>query len=393
MRGEIKLSKISPKIAYLGIICFGLISLAGDIIYEGARSVIPQYLYFLGAPAIIVGSIIGLGEFFGYGLRLLSGILADIFRRYWLFTFIGYLLLIAVPLMAFTGNWQLALILILIERFAKAIRSPARDTLISHISSSVGTGKAFGIHELMDQIGAIGGPAIVAATLYLTGGIYSQAFIILFIPYLLLVLALMTAYIKLKTYTRDLTGKKGAFRKLTVKALPLEFKLYSIAVLINTAGLIHISLILYKAAPQMVSWLISIIYLAAQAIDATIAPIAGLTYDKIGRKTLIIPFILSILPSILTLTGQFNLIILAALTFGIILGMQESIYRAAVSDLSSTEYRGLAYGIFYVSYGIGFIISGAIFGYFLDYKLFIPATIYTIIMQVIATIILIKSLK
>ncbi|MCS7365062.1 MAG: MFS transporter [archaeon GB-1867-035] len=379
------------KAAYIGIMLFGVISLCGDLIYEGARSVIPPYLQWLGAPGVIFGLAIGFGEFIGYGLRLLSGYLVDVIKGYWLFTILGYTLLIVVPLLAFTNSWELAIVLILIERLAKALRSPARDTLLSHISKSVGAGKAFGLHELMDQIGAVGGPAIIASTLYLSGGVYSQALLMLFIPYLLLILALSTAYTKLRPYTSDLVSS-GRFKTLSFTEMPFEFKLYSLSVLLNTAGLIHISLILFRAAPEVASWLLPTIYLVVQAVDAATALIAGLAYDKFGRIVLILPFILSILPSILTFSGVFNLIIIAALLFGVILGMQESIYRAAVADISSSEFRGLAYGLFYVAYGIGYVISGTIYGFLLDNQLNLHAIVYAFILQIFALILLKKSI-
>ncbi len=382
-------SKLTVKVAYMGIVLFGIISLAGDLIYEGARSIIPQYLNYLGAPAIAFGVVIGLGEFIGYGLRLVSGFLVDKLRSYWAFTMLGYLLLAAIPLLAITGNWQLALLLILIERLAKAIRSPARDTLLSHISKSVGAGKAFGLHELMDQIGAVGGPAIATAALYLTGGAFSKAFTALSAPYILLVAALLLAYRKLKPYTIDLRREPTSHS--TISALPSKFWFYLAAVLINTAGLIHISLILFRASPIAAPWVLSTLYLIVQGVDAVAAPIAGLAYDNYGRKVLLIPFALSILPAIFTFIGGFSSIIIAALIFGIILGMQESIYRAAVAELSAIEYRGLAYGTFYIAYGLGFVVSGAVYGYFINLQLTPPIVAYALITQIIAVILLLKA--
>ena len=95
------------KKAFSLIIFFGLVSLLGDIIYEGARSVNGPYLKTLGANAALVGLIAGLGEFIGYGIRFISGYFSDKTRAYWLFAFLGYGMLIAVPLMALAclENW------------------------------------------------------------------------------------------------------------------------------------------------------------------------------------------------------------------------------------------------------------------------------------------------
>lgn len=167
---------------------------------------------------------------------------------------------------------------------------------------------------------------------------------------------------------------------------------FTLSVLLNTAGLIHISLILFRATPEAVSWLLPTMYLLVQAVDAGVALIAGLAYDRFGRVVLMLPFILSIFPSILTFSGDFNLVVVAALLFGVILGMQESIYRAAVADLSSSKFRGLAYGLFYVVYGVGYVISGTVYGFLLDNRLGFYALIYAVILQVCALFLLKKSI-
>ncbi len=382
--------KSVERIAYMGIISFGLISLLGDIIYEGARGIISPYLETLGATAVVVGVVGGLGDFLGYALRLVSGYIADVKRTYWLLVFLGYGLLVSIPLLAFANLWQIAIILILVERIAKALRSPARDTLLSVISSSVGSGKAFGLHELLDQIGAILGPGIVALTLLVTGN-YSNSFIVLIIPYAILMLVLTLTYSNLKTYTSSMVpsaaargGEKGA-------KLPLRFKIYTMAVFFNTLGLIHILLILYKASPIMASWTIPLLYLFVQAVDAVSAIISGYAYDVFGMKILVIPFALSIIPPILAVTGGLWNIIVASIVFGIILGMQESTYRAAVSDTVPVGVSGTAYGIFNSLYGLGYLVSGYVYGLLLDSGLVEISALYALITQLASITLLYKS--
>ena len=71
---------LNSKSAYISIILFGIVSLMGDVVYEGARGIVPSYLEFLGASAVIVGLVGGLGDFLGYALRFVSGF----------FIFLGY---------------------------------------------------------------------------------------------------------------------------------------------------------------------------------------------------------------------------------------------------------------------------------------------------------------
>lgn len=405
----------SVKLARMAIIAFGLISLFGDIIYEGARSSIPTYLELLGASAVIVGFAIGLGEFIGYALRLVSGYIADTTKAYWALTIIGYGLIISIPLLALAFDWRIAVVLVIVERLAKAIRTPARDTLISVTTKGIGRGKAFGLHELFDQIGATLGPALMALVIYYfsTKGVSSLkqfriAFLVLFVPYVILLAVLMSGYLKMRVPTAkalDIARKTEVREKLTG-----SFYMYSFAVMLNTAGLFHIALILYLASYifENVLWLVPILYLIVQGIDAVAAPISGAAYDKYGRKTLMVPFALSIVPT-LFIAAMFIetklvidepvLLIIAVLFFGIILGMQESIYRAAVADMTGVKKRGTGYGIFNTAYGLGFLLSGVVLGYFLDmirggYNIFaFYAVLYSVLMQVFAIILLFLSIK
>jgi len=74
--------------------------------------------------------------------------------------------LLSVPLLAFAGLWQVAILLIIAERVGKAIRNPARDALLSFGTQQMGRGWGYGLHEAMDQIGAVSGPLLVSAVLF-----------------------------------------------------------------------------------------------------------------------------------------------------------------------------------------------------------------------------------
>lgn len=149
------------------VIIIGVISLFADMTYEGARSISGPYLALLGANALTVSFVSGFWELVGYGLRLASGYIADKSGRYWAITILGYICnLLAVPLLAFSGHWWSAASLLIIERLGKAIRTPTRDAMLSHAASQTGLGWGFGLHEALDQLGALLGPLIVAAVLF-----------------------------------------------------------------------------------------------------------------------------------------------------------------------------------------------------------------------------------
>lgn len=154
------------------IILIGIVSLFSDLTYEGARSIIGRYLKILGASAVAVGFIAGLGEFIGYALRLVTGYISDKTKKYWTITIVGYSLnLLAIPALALipANGWVYACGLILLEQFGKAIKNPSKSTLTSFAATEVGVGKGFAIQEALEQIGAFRGPILLFVILTLKG--------------------------------------------------------------------------------------------------------------------------------------------------------------------------------------------------------------------------------
>src|SRR6185437_8781008 len=145
------------------IVALGLVSLFADMTYEGARAIIGPYLQTLGASGFEMGLVVGLGEMCAASLRYWSGRMADRTRAYWAIAICGYTVnLLAVPMLAFAGNWFWAGALVVAERTGKALRGPARDVLLSEATAEVGHGWGFGLHTAMDQTGAVLGPLWVA---------------------------------------------------------------------------------------------------------------------------------------------------------------------------------------------------------------------------------------
>jgi MFS family permease len=359
-------SSDSRKNAYFAILLLGIVSLMGDVVYEGSRGIIPGYLGLLGATEVIVGVVGGLGDFLGNAMRLVSGFLADTTRAYWVFIFLGYGLIVSIPFLGFSAGLGIAIVLVLLERLGKAFRSPARDTVLSVVGRDIGAGKAFGIHELLDQVGAIIGPLMVTALMFYSDN-YNYTFSFLFLPFLVLLAVLAYTYRKIGSKTVGIEPQRKIGKREKLKR---PFYLYTVAVLLNSVGLITYALILYKASTILQptqQWIVPLIYLLIQGVDAPSAFIAGYAYDKFGVKVLVVPFTLSLFPSLLTILGTgLTPIIAAAAVFGLVLGMQESIYRAAVSELTPISSRGTAYGVFNTAYGLGFLISGSVYGLLME---------------------------
>ena len=97
---------------------------------------------------------------------MVSGRGADRTGRYWPITIGGYVCRWRwCPLLALAGTWQVAALLIIVERVGKATRNPPRDAMLSHAANRDGLRLGFGVHEALDQFGAMFGPLLVALIL------------------------------------------------------------------------------------------------------------------------------------------------------------------------------------------------------------------------------------
>jgi len=398
----------NKKDAIILILLFGIISLLGDIIYEGARSVNGPYLNTLGANATIVGLVVGIGELLGYAIRLLSGYFSDKTKAHWFFTILGYSLLMAVPLLALSNFWQFAAVFIVLERIGKGLRSPARDTLVSHATKQVGTGFGFGISEFIDQIGATIGPLIFTfffiylGTAQKTVADYQQGYSLLWLPFVMLMMVLFITFFKFKTPSKleEIKNKNESSK------LSRVFWAYSLFTFATTLGFINFAIVGYhlKMNGIVLDAQIPFLYAVAMIVDAIFGVIVGKMYDKLKMKhkneqagLLILLFMPIMTALILPLIFSYNLIMIfiAVFFWGIVMGSHETIMKAAIADLTSVTKRGTGYGIFNVTYGLALFVGSVLAGYLYDFSitLMIIALICIEILSVILFFVLKKEIR
>ncbi|MFB3779549.1 MAG: MFS transporter [Bryobacteraceae bacterium] len=363
--------EISKRKALKFVILLGAVSLLADTTYEGARSITGPFLLTQGATGTAVGFVAGFGELVGYGLRLVSGVVSDRTRRYWGVTLAGYCVnLLAVPLLALAGRWETAAALMIGERVGKALRTPARDAMLSHATSELGRGWGFGLHEAMDQAGAVAGPLIVAAVLHARGG-FRTAFAALLVP-ALLALAVLVAARLLYPRPQDLELRPPS---LEAAGFPKAFWLYLGAVALVAAGYVDFPLIAYhfqKSSVASPAW-IPVLYAIAMGTDAVSALVCGRMFDRLGLRTLALVSLLSAAFAPLAFLGGFPAACAGMALWGVGMGAQESVMRAAVAGMVSHDRRGTAYGIFNAGYGLAWFLGSALMGVLYDVSL--PALI------------------
>lgn len=348
------------------VVLLGAVSLLADVTYEGARSVTGPYLALLGASGAAVGIVAGAGELFGYALRLWSGRLADRTQRYWALTLIGYAInLFAVPALALANHWPAAAALIIVERTGKAIRTPARDAMLSYATHEAGRGWGFGLHEAMDQIGATLGPMVVAGVLWWRGD-YRTGFAVLLLPALAALTVLLVAR-RLYPKPHEL---EPAGRDLSARGFPRAFWLYLAATCLVGVGFADYPLLAYHFQVHgtvPATW-IPIFYSIAMAVDAVCALGFGRWFDRRGISVLAVSTAISALFAPFAFGSTFGAALAGAVLWGVGLGAQESVMRAAIATMAPPSLRGTAYGLFNMVFGVFWFLGSSLLGWLYDHS-------------------------
>lgn len=364
------------KAAYTFLALLGIVSLFSDLTYEGARSILGPYLLLLGASASTVGFVSGLGEFIGYALRLLTGYLSDKTKRYWLLAIIGYAVnLIAIPALALAPGigWVYACGLIVLERFGKSIRSPAKTTLASFAAAEVGAGKGFALQEVLDQLGAFAGPLMLFLVLTFKRGEdklagYALGFALLAIPAAISLLMLLLARRKYPRPHEFETDRP----EQTHDGLKSAYWFYLAGIGFLAFGFADFSLMAFHMTKTnlFADNVVPLLYSAAMGIDALSALFFGRMYDKNGMTAIIISssFALFFAPLVF-LANSPSAAIVGVLLWGIGMGAQESILKSAVTTIVAKERRGTAFGIFNAGFGACWFLGSWLMGILYDKSL------------------------
>lgn len=362
------------------VLAFGVVSMLADFVYEGARAIVGPYLATLGASATLVGAVTGLGEAAAFVLRLATGPLSDRTRRHWALSIGGYLItVVAVPLLALTQSLWPAAALVIAERFGKAVRTPARDTMLAQASADMGRGKAFAVHEALDQSGALLGPLLVAGMIVLSG--YRAAFLVLSIPGALVVLALVwlrRAVPQPSVYESVRAVRTARVTESAGAALPGRFWLYCAFTAASMIGFATFGVLSYHLQVRHVlpRALIPVAYSVAMAAAALAALGSGRLYDRIGLRGLVIALPLTAVVPLLSFSTDPTWVWIGAAVWGAAGGIHESTLRAAVADMVPSARRGTAYGIFTAAYGLAWLVGATAIGALYQHS--VAATVYFI---------------
>ena len=401
--------------AWRFVVWFGIVAMFADIVYEGARSITGPLLASLGASALVVGVVTGVGEAAALLLRLVSGPLTDRTGRFWAWTLAGYALtVVSVPLLGLASALWVASGLVIAERVGKAVRSPAKDTLLSHATAVTGRGRGFAVHEALDQVGALTGPLAVAGVLAVTGNDYTPALLVLAVPGVVafaLVVWLCVRVPRPALYELDRetvtstptdvtagvtvgTAETAAVPVVPSGALPGAFWAYAAFAGLTTIGFATFGVLSFHlvTAGLLSAAAVPVLYAAAMVVDAVAAVATGLAYDRLGARVLVVlPFVAALVP-MLAFSGTVAVAVVGSLAWGVALGVQESTLRATVADLVGPGRRATAYGIFGAVLGVSAAAGGALAGGL--YEVSVPLLVsVTAVLQLLALTVLLVTLR
>lgn len=387
----------------LFIILFGIVSLFSDMTHEGASSIRGAYLSLLGASAATIGFISGLGELVGYSMRYVFGKLTDKSKQYWPMTIAGYVLdIIAVPALALVGEhgWIAACVLLVIQRMGKAIKKPAKDTIMSFAASQEGVGKSFGIQEVLDQIGAFIGPVLLyLVMLFKTEGttyeIYSTCFAVLAIPGAITLILLIVTRCKFpnpehfepepKEYVPFKIKKEFILYIAGISLFAFGFIDYSIIIMHVSRTYSHLASGLSETSALVSTGSLPLLYAGAMLVDAVAALFFGMMYDKNGVKALVWSTVISAPFAVFVFAfDSVPMLLIGVALWGVGMGAQESILKAAVTSMVPKASRATGYGVFECSFGAFWFLGSWLMGVLYDVS--IPAMIAVSVIAQLATI-------
>jgi MFS family permease len=341
--------------AFAFVLTMGVVNLFADITYEGGASINGQFLGTLGASAAAVSILAGGAEFLGYSLRSVAGYVADKTGRYWLITFIGYFVnLLAVPAMALAGGWPMAGALVVAERVGRAFRKPTVEAMLSYSTGKHGKGWVYAVK------GATLGPLLIALIL-LRRGTFRTGYGWLLVSSVVALASLTAARVLFPVPSRL---EEGGPRTAQAGGFSRAYWLYMIAGACFAAGLMSFELISFHLSSTGVvtGYRLPIFLAAATLVSIAASLILGKWFDRSGISAVIAGVTLTCLFSPLAFLGTFWVALAGLCLWGIGYATQDTLLKALIASVLPEGRRNLAFGLFYVGYGCGWLIGSVAAG-------------------------------
>ena len=343
------------------VFVLGTAALLNDSASEMVAPLLPVFITAaLGASPVIVGLIEGLAEAMAGVLRLLGGALMDRGVPAGRLVRLGYTLSnVGRPLLSVMRAWPFVLIVRLIDRLGKGLRSAPRDALIATSVTADVRGLAFGVQRSMDHAGAVIGPLLAAAALAL-GASVPMVFALSAIPGAILLVMLWV--------TLPAQASASRLPPAPLRWHELDARLWGLlgaATVLSLAAVPEAFLMVWARAHGVALFGLPLLWAAASVVKMAIAIPAGVMADRWGRMPMLgVAWGARVfaLYGLANATAFGGVGLLLVLLYGASLAVAEPAERALLADVAPPSHRGSLYGAYYLLCGLGVLPGALLFG-------------------------------
>src|SRR5687767_247812 len=353
----------------------GWTSLFTDAATEMIYPLLPVYLSrVLGAGAASLGIIEGVAEGINSILKVASGWLSDRRSRRRPLVITGYALSGAArPLIALTMTWPQVLIIRALDRTGKGIRGAPRDAMLARFATPSTRGRIFGFHRGMDHTGAIIGPLLASAFLYVMPGEYRTLFALTAIPGAIAVAMLFLVHEpdRNSPLAQADTPPPRAIASAPLAApiaVLLPRRLYAVlgVILVFSLGNSADAFLLLRLSDALGAvTFVPLLWSLLHVVKASLSTWGGGLSDRIGRKRVIVigwAVYAAVYVGFATASSTVGFVSWFLL-YGIYFALAEGAEKALVADLTPPGCQGTAFGYYNAALGIGALTASIVFGF------------------------------
>lgn len=357
----------SPSRARLpaAIWTLGLVSLFMDVSSEMIHSLLPVYLVTgLGASALAVGLIEGLGEALALGVRVFSGALSDWWGRRKPLALVGYGMgALSKPLFALASGTGLVLGARLLDRTGKGIRGAPRDALVAELAPVGMRHAAFGLRQALDTVGAFLGPLIALGLMLLWADDFRAVFWVAVIPALVAVGLLLVA---VREPARE-PGRaaRNPIRRENLARLPRAYWwVVALGAAIGLARFSEAFLLLRAEQGGLPLALVPLVLIAMNVVYSLCAYPVGRLADRWGQGGLLALGLVVLIAAdaALAWSPHWGWVWLGASLWGLHLGITQSLLAAMVAGSAPADLLGTAFGLYHLVSGVALLLASTLAG-------------------------------
>jgi MFS family permease len=337
----------------------GFVSLLMDLSSEIYHALLPAFVTLvLGLPATALGAIDGIAEATANFAKLASGRLSDrsLRRKPWVMAGYG-LAALSKPLFPLAQGVVELVGARFADRIGKGLRDSPRDAIIADETVPEIRGRAFGLRQALDTVGALLAPVVAMALMFALSGDIRAVFWIAVIPAACSVLLLWLALREPEQHLGPLKRSPffAGFRELakeTKRLLAVSF-LFMLARFSESFLILRgMDLGLSPAVSPFALVLFNIGYLA-------LAYPAGALSDRLPPRSVLTLGIVVLIGGDLLLASNLGLtgLIAGTLLWGAHMGLTQGIFARMVADSAPEHLRGTSFGAFYFVTGIATLLA------------------------------------